>query len=167
MTERRLTFVRTNDREEAYIRFFAKLNARLATEAGFPLRNVSPQGQNWLVLASLDRSRPELATINASFARRKRIRIELYLDGGDKDENKKRFEQLLARKSEIEQIVGEPIEWERMDNRRACRIAVYTKAQILTDADSPVLLEWAAKRATYFYQAFGPEFLSSRTVASG
>jgi CBS domain-containing protein len=54
MTERRLTFVRTTDREEAYISFFAKLNARLATETDFPLRNASPQGQNWLVLASLD-----------------------------------------------------------------------------------------------------------------
>lgn len=167
MTDRRLTFVRTNDREEAYIRFFAKLNARLATETDFPLRNVSPQGQNWLILASLDRSRPERAMIIASFARRKRLRIELYLDGGNKDENKQRFEQLLARNSEFEQIVGEPIEWERMDNRRACRIAVYTKAQILTDADSPILVEWAAKRATYFYQAFQPAFLSSTAVASG
>ncbi|HLJ25511.1 MAG TPA: DUF4268 domain-containing protein [Candidatus Angelobacter sp.] len=160
MTERRLTFVRTNDREEAYIRFFAKLNARLATETDFPLRNVSPQGQNWLVLASLDRSRPDLAVI-ASFARRKRLRIELYLDLGDKDQNKRRFDQLLSRKSDFEQVVGEPMEWERLDNRRACRIAVYTKAQILTDADSPTLLEWGAKRASSFYRAFATEFVSA------
>jgi len=158
MTEGRLTFVRSNDREVAYINFFAKLNARLATEADFPLRNVSPQGQSWLVLASLDMSRPELATIVASFARRKRLRIELYLDGGDKDANKILFEQLLARKSEVEQLIGEPLQWERMDNRRACRVAVYTKAHILTDSDSPTLLEWAAKKATYFDRAFGPEF---------
>jgi CBS domain-containing protein len=158
MAERRLTFVRTNDREVAYISFFAKLNARLATETDFPLRNLSPGGQNWLVLGSLDRSRPELATIVASFARRKRLRIELYLDCGDKDTNKQRFEQLLARKSEIEQVVGEPLEWERLDNRRACRVAAYTKAQILTDADSPTLLEWAAKKATNFYRAFEPQF---------
>lgn len=163
MTGRRLTFVRTNDREEAYISFFAKLNARLATETDFPLRSVSPQGQNWLVLASLDRSRPELATIVASFAWRKRLRIELYLEGGDKDANKQLFERLLARKSEIEQVVGEPLQWERLDNRRACRVAVYTRAQILTDADSPTLLEWAAKKATYFYQAFEPEFPPGRS----
>jgi hypothetical protein len=167
MTERRLTFVRTNDREDAYISFFAKLNSRLATETDFPLRNVSPQGQNWLLLASLDRSRPELATITASFTRRKRLRIELYLDGGDKDENKQRFEQLLAQKSEIEEVVGEPLEWERMDNRRACRVAVYTKAHILTDFASQVLLEWAAKRTAYFYQAFEPEFSPSRSPKYG
>jgi Domain of unknown function (DUF4268) len=164
MTESRLTFVRTNDREAAYINFFAKLNARLATETNFPLRNLSPQGLNWLVLASLDRSGPEVATIVASFAWRKRLRIELYLDGGDRDANKQRFDQLLTRKSEIEQVVGEPLQWERLDNRRACRVAVYTKAQILIDADSPTLLDWAAKKATYFYQAFEPEFRLSRSA---
>jgi CBS domain-containing protein len=163
MTERRLSFVRTNDRQEAYIRFFAKLNARLATEPDFPLRNVSPQGQNWLVLASLDKSRPELARVVASFARRKRLRIELYLDSGDKDENKQRFEQLLSCKNDVEQIVGEPMEWERLDNRQACRIAVYSKAQILTDAESPTLLEWAAKKATSLYKAFEPEFSPARS----
>jgi CBS domain-containing protein len=165
MTERRLTFVRTNDREEAYIRFFAKLNARLAEEMDFPLRNVSPQGQNWLILASLDKSHPDSAMIIASFGRRKRLRIELYLDGGDRDENKERFDHLLERMSEFERIVGEPIEWERMDNRRASRVAVYTRAQVLTDADSPTLLEWAAKRAVHFYQAFRPEFLPDSMVA--
>jgi len=161
MTERRLTFVRTNDREEAYIGFFAKLNSRLAAESSFPLRNVSPQGHSWLPLASLDRSGPELATIFAAFARRKQFRIELYLDGGSQDANKKRFDQLLTRKSEIEKAVGEPLQWERMDDRKACRVAVYTRAQILTDADSPTLLEWAAKRAAHFYQAFEPEFSAS------
>ncbi len=163
MTERRMTFVRTNDREEAYIHFFAKLNARLATQSDFPLRNISPQGQNWLVLASLDRSRPELARLVASFARRKRLRIELYLDSGNKDENKQLFEYLFSRKNEVEQIVGEPMEWERLDNRQACRIALYSRAQILKDADSPTLLEWAAKKATSLYRAFDPEFSPSRS----
>jgi Domain of unknown function (DUF4268) len=93
----------------------------------------------------------------------KRLRIELYLDSGDKDQNKQRFEQLLARKNNMEQVVGEPMEWERMDNRQACRIAVYSKAQILTDAESPTLLEWAAKKATSFYKAFEPEFPPGRS----
>jgi hypothetical protein len=158
MTQRRLTFVRTNDREEAYIRFFAKLNARLAMESDFPLRNLSPQGQNWLVLASLDKSRPDIARLVASFARRKRLRIEVYLDYGDREQNKQRFEQLLKQKDEIERRAGEPLEWERLDKRQACRIAVYTKAQILTDADSQVLLQWAAKRSKSLYRAFETQF---------
>jgi Domain of unknown function (DUF4268) len=157
MTESRLTFVRTNDRQEAYIRFFAGLNDRLG-KTDFPLRGGSPQGINWQVLASLDERRPDSATIIASFSRQKRLRVELYLDRGETGENKQLFDQLLARRDEIERIVGEPMEWERMDSRRGCRIAVYTKAQILTDSDSSTLLEWSAQRATRLWRAFGPIF---------
>jgi hypothetical protein len=160
MTDRRLAFVRTNDREDAYISFFAKLNAHLAKETGFPLRNVSPQGQSWQLLAWMDRSGSEQAAIFASFTRRKQLRIELYLDGGSKDSNKQRFDQLVAHKSEIENAVGEPLQWERMDHRKACRVAAYTKAQILTDANNEAVLEWAVKRAVYLYRAFEPEFSS-------
>ena len=158
MTEQRLTFVRTDDREKAYIGFFAKLNTRLSKELSFPLRKVSPQGQSWMVLASLDKLRPDLAILYASFTRRKKLRIELYLDGGDKDANKQRFDELLMHKTEIENVVGEPLQWDRIDNRRACRVASYTKAQILRDADDQALLEWAAKRAVRFNLAFEPEF---------
>jgi hypothetical protein len=158
MTDRRLTFVRTSDREESYISFFSKLNARLADEADFPSRQTSPSGTNWMILASLEWIRPEAANINASFTRRKELRIELYLDCGEKDTNKKRFDELHARKVAIEIIVGEPLQWERMENRRACRIAAYTKAQAITDAESPALVEWAAKKGVDFYRAFLPEF---------
>ena len=81
MTDRRLTFVRTSDREEAYISFYAKLNSRLEREPGFPSRQSSPQGQNWMILASLEWTGPEAANINAVFARRKQFRVELYLTG--------------------------------------------------------------------------------------
>ena len=157
MTEGRLTFVRTNDRQEGYIRFFAGLHDRLA-KTDFPLRSSSPQGINWHVLASLDKQRPDSATIIVSFARQKRLRVELYLDRGNSVENKQLFDELLAQRDDIERLVGEPMEWERMDSRRACRIAVYTKAQILTDSDSSELLEWTAQRATRLWRAFGPIF---------
>ncbi len=157
MTDGRLTFVRTNDRQEAYIRFFAGLNDRLA-KTDFPLRGGSPQGANWHVLTSLDKQRTDSATIIASFARQKRLRVELYLDRGERAENEQLFDQLLARRDEIERLVGEPMEWERMDTRRACRIAVYTKAQILTDSGSSALLEWSAQRAIRLWRAFGPIF---------
>ena len=161
MTERRLSFVRTNEREEEYINFFAKLNKRLEQETGFPLRKMSPQGQSGIILASYAN---ESAYLNAVFTRRKEFRIELYIDGGDRDQNKNRFDQLFARREAIEAAVGEPLRWERLDNRRACRIAVYTKAQILTDADSPILLDWAVKRALAFHKTFASEFQTSETA---
>lgn len=158
MSDRRLTFVRTSDREDAYISFYAKLNSRLENVAGFPSRQISPQGQSWIILASLEWTGPEAANINAAFTRRKELRIELYLDSGDKGVNKQRFDELLAHKDKIEAVVGQPLQWERLDEKRACRVAAYTKAQILTDSNNSTLLDWAAKKAFDLYRAFEPEF---------
>lgn len=162
MTGRHLTFIRTNDREEAYIEFFAALGAKLHDAKGFPLQKFSPQGANWQVLTTLSGWLPNSVTINASFTRRKELRIEVYLDCGDKEENKQRFDELLARKDVVEAVVGEPLKWERLDNRRSSRVAIYTKGHILTDSKNDTLIDWAAKKAVDFYQAFQPEFLDLR-----
>lgn len=50
--------------------------------------------------------------------------VELYIDRGkDSDaENKAIFDTLHAKKAEIEAAFGGPLEWQRLDNKRACRI---------------------------------------------
>ncbi|MBN1763610.1 MAG: DUF4268 domain-containing protein, partial [Methanomicrobia archaeon] len=51
--------------------------------------------------------------------------VELYIDRGkDMDaENKLIFDKLLSHKDEIEQVFGEPLNWEHLEGRRACRIS--------------------------------------------
>jgi len=51
-----------------------------------------------------------------------KARVELYIDKGKYDVNKEIFDKLAAAKAEIEQTFGGPLEWERMDEKRACRI---------------------------------------------
>ena len=50
-------------------------------------------------------------------------RIELYIDTGDTDKNNQIFDQLYSKREEIESDFGEELEWQRLDDRRACRIA--------------------------------------------
>jgi hypothetical protein len=161
MTERQLTFVRTNERANAYISFFEALNTRLKQELGFPLREVLPKGASWQSLVSLNwMGRAQAACLFVTFTRNRQLRIELYLDCGNREQNERKFDEIYERKQEFEEIVGEPLSWEFRENSRACRIAVYTPARIELDAENGVLLDWAAKRAVKFYRAFAPLFIS-------
>lgn len=159
MNERRVIFERTNERANAYITFFEGLNARLEQENGFPLREVAPKGANWHALASLNwLGRSQAASLFATFTRGRQLRIELYLDSGDRIKNERKFDELYKRRQEVEEIIGEPLSWEFRESNRACRIAVYTPVRIDLDADDPALIDWAAIRAVKFYRAFSPFF---------
>ncbi len=159
MSERSLTFVRTSDRANQFMEFFHQLIMRLKLEDGFPLSNIAPKGANWQALAFLPWSaRTQSASIFATFTRDRQLRVELYLDSGNDEQNKKRFDELYIRKGQIESIVGEPLHWERRDRSRACRIALYTKAQIGEASESSSLLDWAAQKVIALHRAFAPEF---------
>lgn len=50
--------------------------------------------------------------------------VELYIDRGKDagDENKAIFNQLHAVKEDVERVFGGSLEWQRLEDRRACRI---------------------------------------------
>jgi len=61
--------------------------------------------------------------------------IELYIDRGDAEMNKRLFEKLLAQKELIEQEFGKPLDWQRLDEKRACRLRYVIEGAGLMDRE--------------------------------
>jgi hypothetical protein len=110
------------------------------------------QPQNWYTFASENSKAYKYST---SFAQGGRVRVELYVDCGDKVKNEQLFDCLFQRKDEIAAALGLDLKWERLDSRRACRIAVYRDGDI--DADSETLAEiknWTIQNLLKFKAVF-------------
>ncbi len=78
----------------------------------------------------------------------------MYIDSGNQEKNKQIFDELYKLRGTIQTELGdfsETLEWERIDKKRASRIALYhagaitDKKEILTD-----LQEWAVEAMRHF-----------------
>jgi len=81
--------------------------------------NISPAESSWVGAGSGVRG----LGFNYVVAKHE-ARVEIYIDRGanNDEENKTIFNQLHLHKDEIEEQFGGPLEWQRLDGKRACRI---------------------------------------------
>ena len=110
------------------------------------------QPQNWYTFSS---ENSKVYKYSTSFAQGGRVRVELYIDCGDKAKNEQLFDCLLLRKKEIETALGLELTWERLDSRRACRIAVYRDGDIGTDSETLAdIKNWTIENLLKFRAVF-------------
>ena len=64
-------------------------------------------------------------TYAAVFASGGRIRVEVYIDLGKRASNVAALEVLQAQESALSKAFAEPLQWELLEGKQACRIAVY------------------------------------------
>lgn len=82
--------------------------------------NISPCIYSWIGTGAGIRGLGYNYSVTYKYAQ-----AELYIDRG-KDgeaENEKIFDELFSHHDEIDKEFGEKLNWERLDNRRACRIS--------------------------------------------
>jgi CBS domain-containing protein len=159
-----VSFTRIANRQRKYIDFFSNLQFQLQSLQNISVKPASAiNGRNWFAVEVTSREIQAPVWLSIAFARKSRLRIELYIDSGDLNQNKTMFDFVASSKSKIEDVFGTPLEWERLDNRRASRIAVYKdninilqEGQFLQEAEN-----WIIETISSFYHAIAPKFLES------
>jgi CBS domain-containing protein len=162
LTDRQVTFTRIREREKAYIDFFSKLIADLQKKTIAPLQQIYPDGTNWIVCYTISKPFSNVGIFVYSFARNKRFRVELYIDTNSQDTTKKVFDLIYAKKATIEENLGQ-VSWERIDDKRASRIALYHPGAI-TDSEEKLaaIRMWAVDRMITFHKVVEP--IASRVI---
>ena len=141
------------EKREKYRAFFQSLIDTLREEHRFTNAKKA-SGKNWFNTGSGSSKVQYWVEFAGS---RGEVRVQVYIDR-DKEWNERLFDKLEERKETIEAKLGESLSWERLDDKKACRIAVYRPGTI--DDDDEVLeeiQEWAIKGLLKFKQVFGPE----------
>lgn len=93
---------------------------------------------------------------NASFAQGGRIRAEIYIDLGEESLNKKLFDELFRQREALEAAFGGPLSWERLDSKRASRIAIYREGSIeASPEDLGRMREWFVIQLMQLKKIFG------------
>jgi hypothetical protein len=149
------------DRELAYQEFFQGILDELREKHRFTNAKAA-QPQGWYSFKSGTRG----ILYSATFASGDRMRAELYIDVGDAAKNKAIYDWLLDRKQELEQQMGSPLDWERLDKRRSCRISLVRHGTPISLAASQgnEMRAWLVSGLLKLKAVFGP--LLSQAVAA-
>ena len=141
-------------RGERYREFFQPLIDILRETHKFTnVRKAQPQ--NWY---SFSAGYGQRITYGANFTGQRQARVEVYIDDGNGERNARLLEELEMHKEDIELALGETLDWQRLDNRRACRIALDRPGSIEDNADTlSEIQEWMIKNLLNFKRAFDPK----------
>lgn len=118
-----------------------------------PFDKISPSTENW-INAGAGKSGLTYAFV----IRMADAHVELYIDTGKEQDNKLIFDQLYENKERIEEKFCNPLEWQRLDSKRSCRIRFLIHDHGLLDQDSwPTLQAELVEAMVRLIQTFEPE----------
>ena len=113
-------------------------------------QNVSPSKDNWIGGGS------GMSYVGYnSIVTKTYIRIELYINSGDKANNKAIFDALCTKKDKIEFDFGEPLIWERLDDKVTARIKFeLNNVNIFNEEDWGKMIAFMVDAVPRFERAF-------------
>lgn len=139
-------------KQAAYQQFFQQVLDELRQKHKFTNARAA-QPQNWYSFSSGVRG----FSWGLSFALGGRVRAELYIDTPDAEQNEELLNHLMKNRAAIEKDFGEPLAWERLDEKRACRVACYRPGTIEESSEKlEEIHSWAVDRLLRFKRVVGP-----------
>lgn len=112
---------------------------------------VKPQAQSWI---SHGIGRSGFSLNVAMNTRDHWVRVEVYVSGPTA---KGYFALLEQDRAEIEQAIGAPLDWQRLDDKRDCRICLALEGvDLLDEADWPRQHAWLVDKMNLIHSTFAP-----------
>ena len=81
-------------------------------------------------------------------------RVEIYIDRWDKSENKRISDKVITCKDDIEDRFNGEIIWERLDDKRACRIKTETTGNIQNEDQWDQMIDYMTDTMIQFEKVF-------------
>lgn len=112
--------------------------------------NISPSKDNWIGIGI------GMSGLNINLSVTKtHCRAEFYFNRGGQAENKEVFDHFAARKMDIESAFGEPLIWERMDEKVSCRIkSQLNEVNVFEKEDWPKMIAFLIDASQRMEKAF-------------
>ena len=118
-----------SEKEERYQIYFQRLIDDLRINYKFTSAKVG-QPQNWYSFSSGIKG----IYYGANFTASGKARAEIYIDVANSETNESILQSLINKKDFYQSQFAESICWERLDGKRACRIALYKDGSIMDSA---------------------------------
>lgn len=122
-----------------YAAFWTKFLEVLQAER--PTWSRAKQGtqNNWFPMSI---GLPSGCQIVSSFANGGRLRHEFYVDRATQEECEAMFDALAEQRAAFEEAYGRELSWERLEHRKACRIADYREGTIEQESEHEDYISW-------------------------
>ena len=135
---------------EAYRNYFQSLIDELREEYRFTNAKIG-QPQNWYEFSTGISG----IRFSVSFAQGGKARTEIYIDVGEGEKNKALFDWLYEQREAVHLKFGKDLTWERLDDKRASRIAIYRDGSIQSNEEELIEIKsWHVENLLTFKKVF-------------
>lgn len=136
-------------RHKIRVAFWEQALGQLRKDGVTLYQNINPSDDHWLSAGSGVRACP----FNLIFSRDE-ARVELSLQRVDADDNKWLFDRLHGEKTAIEATFGHPLEWRRMEDKKASKITFAQAFDGYDRATWPQMIAWLSEHIRKLEAAF-------------